>query len=73
MNEVCRPIKRIDHPREAGWRLLGQPTFLSKDTMGGEGVVDDVDDPLLCLMIGVGDQINEFFMLNVKTGARAFY
>ena len=53
VGEVGRAIKRIDHPFVAGWRLLGQPTFLGKDTMGRKGVVNHVDDPLLRLVVGV--------------------
>jgi hypothetical protein len=72
VSEVGRAIKRIDHPFVAGWRLLGQPTFLGKDTMGWEGVVDDVDNPLLCLMVGIGDKVDYLLMFNAKTVARAF-
>jgi hypothetical protein len=52
--------------------LLGQPTFLGKDTMGWEGVVDDVDNPLLCLMVGIGDKVDDLLMFNAKTIACAF-
>jgi hypothetical protein len=72
VGEVGRAIKRIDHPFVAGWRLLGQPTFLGKDRMGWESVVDDVDDPLLCLVVGVSDKIDDLLMFNAKTGARGF-
>ena len=40
--------------------------------MGWEGVVNDVDDPLLCLVVGIGDKIDDLLMFNAKTGARAF-
>jgi hypothetical protein len=72
VGEVGRAIKRIDHPLVAGWRLLGETTFLSEDTVGWEGVVNDVDDSLLCLVIGVGDKIDDLLMFNAKTAARAF-
>ena len=68
MGEVGRAIKRIDHPFVAGWRLLGQPTFLGKDRMGREGVMDDVDDALLRPMVGVGDKVDDLLMFNAKTG-----
>jgi hypothetical protein len=53
--------------------LLGETTFLRKDTMGWEGVVDDVDDPLLRLVVGVGDKVDDLLMFNAKTLARAFH
>ena len=34
--------------------------------------MNDVDDPLFRLVVGVGDKINDLFMLNTKTGLRAF-
>jgi hypothetical protein len=40
--------------------------------MGREGVVDDVDDPLLRPVVGVGDKVDDLLMFNAKTGARAF-
>ena len=72
VGEVGRAIKRIDYPFVAGWRLLGETTFLSKDTMGWESVVNDVDDSLLCLVVSIGDKIDDLLMFNAKTGARAF-
>jgi hypothetical protein len=72
VGEVGRAVKRIDHPFVAGWRLLGQSAFLGKDTMGREGVMDDVDDPLLRLVVGVGDKVDNLLTFNAKTGARAF-
>ena len=72
MGEVSRAIKRIDHPFVAGWRLLGQPTFLGKDRMGWEGVMDDVDDALLRPVVGIGNEVDELLMFNAKTGACAF-
>ena len=71
MSEVGRAIKRINHPFVAGWRVLGETPFLSKDTRGREGVVNDVDNSLLRLMVGIGDKVDDLFMFNAKTGARA--
>jgi hypothetical protein len=34
--------------------------------------VDDVDYPLLCLMVGIGDKVDYLLMFNAKTVARAF-
>jgi hypothetical protein len=72
VGEVGRAIKRIDHPFVAGWRLLGQSTFLGKDTMGWEGIVDDIDDALLCLVVGISDKVNDLLMFNAKPSPRAF-
>ena len=72
VGEVGRAIKRINHPFVAGWKLLGQPSFLGKDMMGWEGVVDDLDDPLLRLAVGISDKIDDLLMFNPKTSARAF-
>ena len=52
--------------------MLGQPTFLGKDRVSREGVVDDLDDPLLRLVIGTGDKVDDLLMFNAKTSARAF-
>ena len=72
VGEVGRAIKWINHPLVAGWKLFGQPTFLGKDRMGREGVVDDVDDALLRPVVGVGDEVDDLLMFNAKTGTRAF-
>jgi hypothetical protein len=40
--------------------------------MSRETIADDVDDPLLCLVVGVGDKVNDLLMFNPKTGAFAF-
>jgi hypothetical protein len=40
--------------------------------MGWEGVVDNVDDPLLRPVVGVGNKVDDLLMFNAKTGARAF-
>ena len=52
--------------------LLGQPTFLGKDRVGWEGVVDDVDNPLLRLVISAGDKVDDLLMFDAKASARAF-
>jgi hypothetical protein len=41
--------------------------------MGREGVMDDVNDPLLCLVVGVCDEVDDLLMFNAKTSARAFH
>jgi hypothetical protein len=73
MGEVGRAVKRIDHPFVAGWRLFCQPPFLGKDTMGREDVVDDVNDSLLRLVVGVSDKIDDLLIFNAKTSPRASY
>jgi hypothetical protein len=40
--------------------------------MGREGIMDDVDDPLLRLVVSVGDKVDNLLVFNAKTGARAF-
>jgi len=72
VGEVGRAIKRINHPFVAGWRLLGLPTFLGKDRMSREGVMDDVDDTLLRLVVGVGDKVDDLLMFDTKSGTCAF-
>jgi hypothetical protein len=73
VGEVSCAIKRINHPFVTGWRLFGQSTFLGKDRMGWECRADDIDDPLLCLVVGVRDKINNLLMFNPKAGAYAFH
>jgi hypothetical protein len=53
--------------------LFYQPTFLGKDTMGREGVMDDVNDPLLRLVVRVCDEVDDLLMFNAKTNARTFH
>ena len=40
--------------------------------MGWERIVNDVDDPLFRLAVGVSDKINDLLMFNAKAGARTF-
>ena len=65
-------IEWINHPFVARWKLLGQPTFFGKDRMSRKGGVDDIDNPLLRLVIGVGNKVDGLLMFNTKTRARAF-
>lgn len=50
--------------------MFGQSSLLSKDGVGWEGLVDNVNNPLFRLVVGVRDQINDLFMLNAKTSTR---
>ena len=72
MGEVGCAIKRIDHPFIAGRRRFGQPALLGKDRMGWKGVLNHVDDALLCPVVGVGDKVDDLLVFNAKTGARGF-
>ena len=72
VGEVCCAVQRVDDPFVAGGGLLGQASFLCQDWMTREGLVDDVDDALFRLVVRIGDQVDELFMFNAKTGARTF-
>ena len=72
MSKVGRAVERIDHPFVSRWRLLGEPSLLGKDRVSWEGIMDDIDDPLLRPVIGVGDEVDDLFVFNAKAGARTF-
>jgi hypothetical protein len=72
MSKVCRAIERIDHPSVSRWRWLGEPSLLGKDRVSREGIMDDIDYPLLRPVIGVGDKVDDVFVFNAKAVARTF-
>ena len=72
MCKIGCAIERIDHPFVSRRRLLGESSLLGKDTMGWEGIMDDINDALLRPVIGIGDEVDDVFVLNAKASARTF-